>query len=264
MEARDLAVMGGSFVGFQLLFFLGSPLLSAFITPSYRRLAPGKLTEWNSRMVSTIHAFVVGLFCLYILWFDDAVNADPVWGDPTLVKLNVAITCGYLLYDLALLACNWSTMGDGFFVCHHVAALYAYSYVLTRGLLPYFANFRLISELSTPFVNQRWFFEALSFPRSHHLVVANGVAMAVVFFLVRIAVIPTYYARVIATFGTPAFYRLGLGAQVAWILSCVCLDILNAIWMYKIARGCYRVLTGAGQMGKYGRHGSAHANNHRN
>lgn len=26
----------------------------------------------------------------------------------------------------------------------------------TRGVLPYFANFRLISELSTPFVNQRW------------------------------------------------------------------------------------------------------------
>lgn len=25
----------------------------------------------------------------------------------------------------------------------------------TRGVLPYFANFRLISELSTPFVNQR-------------------------------------------------------------------------------------------------------------
>lgn len=75
-------------------------------------------------------------------------------------------------------------MGDGFFVCHHLAALYAYGYVLvsgglslslslrfgltvrvcvcvrprflqTRGVLPYFANFRLISELSTPFVNQR-------------------------------------------------------------------------------------------------------------
>lgn len=32
--------------------------------------------------------------------------------------------------DLVLLACNWSTMGDGFFVCHHLAALYAYGYVL--------------------------------------------------------------------------------------------------------------------------------------
>lgn len=97
----------------------------------------------------------------------------------------------FFFSDLLLLACNWSTMGDRFFVCHHLAALYAYGYVLvrplhfctqfllnpslndfffffvfvttcffgwfqTRGVLPYFANFRLISELSTPFVNQRW------------------------------------------------------------------------------------------------------------
>ncbi|XP_048848217.1 TLC domain-containing protein 4-B-like isoform X4 [Brienomyrus brachyistius] len=168
----------------------------------------------------------------------------PCVGDPKLVQINVAIACGYLLYDLVTVTCYWSTLGDGFFVCHHLAALYAYGYVLTRGVLPYFANFRLISELSTPFVNQRWFFEALSFPRSHTLVVANGVAMAVVFFLVRIAVMPAYYSRVVATFGTPAFHRLGLGAQTAWILSCICLDVLNTIWMYKITRGCYRVLTG--------------------
>ncbi len=90
-------------------------------------------------------------------------------GDPNMVKLNVAITCGYLFYgmnhcfvmevqaqiahrsfqvclhfltllfslpsslllsDLVLLACNWSTMGDTFFVCHHLAALYAYGFVL--------------------------------------------------------------------------------------------------------------------------------------
>ncbi|KAM4717884.1 TLC domain-containing protein 4-B isoform 2-T2 [Anableps anableps] len=137
-------------------------------------------------------------------------------------------------------------MGDSFFVCHHLAALYAYGYVLTRGVLPYFANFRLISELSTPFVNQRWFYEALKYPRSHWLVVLNGIAMAVVFFVVRIAVMPSYWASVFATFGTPEFERLGLGAQVAWITSCIALDVLNTIWMYKIARGCYKVLTGRG------------------
>lgn len=70
--------------------------------------------------------------------------------------------------------------------------------------------------------------------------------MAVVFFLVRIAVMPSYWASVFATFGTPDFERLGLGAQVAWITSCIALDILNTIWMYKIARGCYKVLTGRG------------------
>ncbi|XP_034046924.1 TLC domain-containing protein 4-B-like isoform X3 [Thalassophryne amazonica] len=243
MEMRELTVVAGSFVGFQLLFLVASPLLSSAITPGYAQLPPTKLTEWNSRLVSTVHALIVGLFCLYILWFDDAVNANPVWGDPHLVKLNVAITCGYLLYDLLLLACNWSTVGDSFFVWHHLAALYAYGYVLTRGVLPYFANFRLISELSTPFVNQRWFFEALKYPRSNRMVVLNGVAMAVVFFLVRIAIMPSYWVSVFATFGTPEFERLGFGAQVAWITSCVALDILNTIWMYKITRGCYKVLT---------------------
>lgn len=250
MDTRELSVVAGSFIGFQLFFSGVSPLVSSAFTEGYGKLPPHKLNEWNSRLVSTIHALIVGLFCVYILWFDDAVNEDPVWGDPNLVKLNVAITCGYLLYDLLLLACNWSTMGDSFFVCHHLAALYAYGYVLTRGVLPYFANFRLISELSTPFVNQRWFFDVLAYPRSHRLVVANGVAMAAAFFLVRIAVMPPYWAKVFGTFGTPAFERLGLGAQVAWIVSCVALDILNVVWMYKIARGCYKVITGKSSGGK--------------
>lgn len=86
--------------------------------------------------------------------------------------------------------------------------------------------------------------EALKYPRSDRLVVVNGVAMSVVFFLVRIAVMPSYWASVFATFGTPEYARLGLGAQVAWITSCIALDILNTVWMYKIARGCYKVITG--------------------
>lgn len=81
-------------------------------------------------------------------------------------------------------------------------------------------------------------------PRTHPLVVINGIVMAIVFFLVRIAVMPPYWAKVFGTFGTPDFERLGLGPQVAWIVSCICLDILNTIWMYKIARGCYKVIKG--------------------
>lgn len=90
----------------------------------------------------------------------------------------------------------------------------------------------------------RWFFEALKFPRSHQLVVLNGIAMTVVFFMVRIAVMPSYWISVFATFGTRDFELLGVGAQVAWIISCIVLDILNIAWMYKIARGCYKVLRG--------------------
>lgn len=103
-----------------------------------------------------------------------------------------------------------------------------------------------LPDISLSPSTSRWFFEVLKYPRSHRLVVSNGVAMAVVFFLVRIAVMPSYWASVFSTFGTPDFERLGLGAQVAWITSCIALDILNTIWMYKIARGCYKVIVGRG------------------
>ncbi|XP_067416447.1 TLC domain-containing protein 4-like [Emydura macquarii macquarii] len=243
-------IMASSFVAFQFLFSAVSPQLSPLLSRHYCSLPAVKKNEWDSRCVSTLHALVVGLFCVYILLFDGAVNANPICrsssdslcfqGDPHLVKLNVAITCGYLLYDLLLLLRYWKTLGDSLFVCHHLVALYAYGYVLSRGVLAYFANFRLLSELSTPFVNLRWFFDAVGQPRSSWFVLANGLAMTVVFFLVRIAVIPSYYARVLAWYGTPEYARLGLAVQVAWIVPSLALEVLNLIWMYKIIRGFYR------------------------
>ncbi|EMP37253.1 Transmembrane protein 56 [Chelonia mydas] len=203
-------IVAGSFVTFQFFFSAVSPQLSLALSRRYCGLTAVKKCEWNSR------------------------------GDPYLVKLNVAITCGYLLYDLLLLLRYWKMLGDSLFVCHHLVALYAYGYVLSRGVLPYFANFRLLSELSTPFVNLRWFFDTVGQPRSSWFVLANGLAMTVVFFLVRIAVIPSYYARMLAWHGTPEYARLGLAVQVAWIMPSLALEVLNLVWMYKIIRGFYR------------------------
>ncbi|XP_039900005.1 TLC domain-containing protein 4-B isoform X2 [Simochromis diagramma] len=151
-----LVISVTSFFTFQWLFHRVSPWLSVRISPGFLGLSDKQKVEWNSRTVSTFHALLVGIFCLYILFFDDAVNEDPVWGDPTLVKTNVAITTGYLISDLLLIFYYWKAIGDKFFVVHHLAALYAYYYVLGQGMLPYFANFRLLAEFSTPCVNQRF------------------------------------------------------------------------------------------------------------
>ncbi|XP_073213093.1 TLC domain-containing protein 4 isoform X2 [Lepidochelys kempii] len=194
------------------------------------------------RTVSTFHALVVGAFCVYILLYDEAVNADHVWGDPSIVKLNIAITTGYLISDLFLITYYWKAIGDKFFVIHHLAALYAYYFVLDEGMLAYFGNFRLLAEFSTPFVNQRWFFEVLGYPRSSKANIINGVLMTVVFFMVRIVVMPVYYANVISVFGTEAFHRVGVAAQSAWIISSVVLDVMNLMWMVKITKGCYKVI----------------------
>ncbi|NXT00290.1 TM56B protein, partial [Jacana jacana] len=168
-------------------------------------------------------------------------------GDPSIVKLNIAITTGYLISDLLLIIYYWKAIGDKFFVIHHLAALYAYYFVLSKGLLAYFGNFRLLAEFSTPFVNQRWFFEVLGYPKSSKANIINGVLMTAVFFVVRIAVMPIYYSHVISSFGTEAFQRLGFAAQSAWIISSVVLDVMNVMWMVKIAKGCYKVICLIGQ-----------------
>ena len=58
MDMRELAVLAGSFVAFQLLFTVVSPRLSSTITPGYTQLPSTKLTEWNSRCVELKTAFL--------------------------------------------------------------------------------------------------------------------------------------------------------------------------------------------------------------
>ncbi|KAM6263927.1 TLC domain-containing protein 4-B-like isoform 2-T8 [Spheniscus humboldti] len=212
-----IGIAVASFTVFQLLFHVLSSWVSTRITPGFNNLSQKRKIEWNSR------------------------------GDPSIVKLNIAITTGYLISDLLLIIYYWKAIGDKFFVIHHLAALYAYYFVLSKGLLAYFGNFRLLAEFSTPFVNQRWFFEVLGYPKSSKANIINGVLMTVVFFVVRIAVMPIYYSHVISSFGTEAFQRLGFAAQSAWIISSVVLDVMNVMWMVKIAKGCYKVICLVGQ-----------------
>lgn len=90
-----------------------------------------------------------------------------------------------------------------------------------------------------------WFFNALGYPKLSKPSLLNGVAMASMFFLVRIAVIPAYYSHMYSVFGTEDFYRIPLGARCAWVISSVSLDIMNIMWMRRIIRGCLKVLRSA-------------------
>lgn len=49
MDMREVYVVAGSFVGFQLFFSCVSPVLSSNFTQGYGKLPPHKLNDWNSR-----------------------------------------------------------------------------------------------------------------------------------------------------------------------------------------------------------------------
>ncbi|XP_007534067.1 TLC domain-containing protein 4 isoform X1 [Erinaceus europaeus] len=231
-----------SFCIFQLLFHFVSHWFSAKISTGFNSLTIKKKIEWNSRVVSTCHSLVVGIFGLYIFFFDEVTIADPLWGDSPLAEMNLSIASGYLLSDLVVIIWYWKMIGDKSFVLHHCTAVYAYFLILRYRVLEYIGNFRLLAELSSPFVNQRWFFEVLKYPKSSKANVINGILMAVVFFIVRIAVMPPFYAYLYSVYGTEPYMRLGLVIQLSWVFSCLILDVMNVIWMYRISKGCIKVI----------------------
>lgn len=246
MEASTKAVICtvcSSFVVFQILFHFVSYWFSARVSSGYNSLSIDKKIEWNSRVVSTCHSLLVGIFGLYLFFFDEATITDPLWGDPTYVNINIATASGYLISDLLIILFNWKVIGDKFFIIHHCAALTAYYFVLTTGALAYIANFRLLAELSSPFVNQRWFFEALKYPKFSKANVINGILMTVVFFIVRIISIPPMYFFLYSVYGTEPYIRFGFVIQSVWIVTCVILDVMNIMWMIKITKGCIKVIS---------------------
>jgi hypothetical protein len=127
--------------------------------------------EFLFRINSSINSFTVGTICVYMMIADHGLDANPLLYKSYLLKTNLSIVIGYLLsgkYDANLIMISsiiildtfigiihYKKIGDPFTMAHHLVSMYAFAYVLTLNVMPYFANFRLLAELSTPLVNIR-------------------------------------------------------------------------------------------------------------
>ncbi|XP_049621988.1 TLC domain-containing protein 4 [Suncus etruscus] len=232
-----------SFFTFQVLFHLVSSRFSAKISTGFNKLSPQKKIEWNSRVLSTIHSSAVGILSLYILFFDEC-KADPLWGRSSLVEMNISISSGYLFSDLLILLLNWKGIDDLAYILHHSTALYGYAGITdfwNTGL--HWKCSHYLQNFPGPFVNQRWFFEVLNYPKLSKANIINGILMTVVFFIVRVAAMPPLYYYIYSVYGTEPYVRLGRHVQYSWFLCCATLDVLNIMWMIRISKGCIKVIT---------------------
>lgn len=91
--------------------------------------------------------------------------------------------------------------------------------------------------------SSRWFFEVLNYPKFCKANVINGILMTVVFFIVRIAAMPSFYGYIYSVSGTEAYRRLGFLFQFILIATCSILDVMNVMWMIKISKGCIKVIS---------------------
>uniref|UniRef100_K1QDK8 Intraflagellar transport protein 74-like protein n=1 Tax=Magallana gigas TaxID=29159 RepID=K1QDK8_MAGGI len=210
-DSRYLPAACISFLFFLFLFKFASPKLSKKIFAKYNDLPEASRIDWDTRHNS-----------------------------PT-VRTECAVVMGYMLADAVMMTIYYKQIGEVFFYFHHAASIYAYYYVVVYGVMTGFANYRLLAEISTPFVNNRYFFDVLGIKKTDPLGFTNGILMTLSFFAVRILVMPIYWMKVYQVYGTEAFLRTG-HVQMVLLVTCVVLDIINLFWFYKMLKGVHKVL----------------------
>jgi len=235
-DSDYLTITAYSYAFFLVVFRVLAPYFSAKLTKSYDRLTCNQKVEWNSRVTSTLFSSFVSFTCLYILFIDDALSTSPVIYDSTIVKTNIAVVIGYVLADMTIILVNYRAIGDIFTVFHHCLSLFGYINALNYSAMPYFANFRLMVELSTPLVNMRWFLYACGYPKDSLHFFVNGITMTLVFFVVRILSIPIYWYKCYTILDTPQWFKLR-NLRQAMVITCLALDIINIYWFRKMYRG---------------------------
>ena len=133
---------------------------------------------------------------------------------------------------------------------HHAAALLCWSQLLTGGFAHFLGLIGIISEITTPFVNFRWFFDKGGM-KGTTLYLVNGMTMTLLWFLVRILGFMFVGYRMFQM--REGIAALSTGHQVTVALSYTVGYGLQWFWFYRIVKGALKALNGGGKGAGNGR-----------
>jgi hypothetical protein len=204
-----------------------------------------------SYVVSFVHSMYVttrGIMHLYSLW--DASNIDKLLiareGGYRAAHLEVARTnvlfLAYLLYDMIHIVMQYPKLGGVDTMLHHM--LFAFCSVIngTYGIMPFQFGWLITGEVSTIFLNWRWFL--LKSGRDSGLLIENiNIMFAASFFFSRIVMytagIMHLYIFSVSELKSLSSPEVSGVPMSALGITCGCMLlgwVLNLYWGFKIAK----------------------------
>jgi len=234
------------FVLFWCLYYI-SVLISP-IFPLYRRLTEEEKVDWNTRIISNVHAISSLLGASYCLFFDPVCSKDYLFGHSIACDWVISISLAYWTFDLTLILIYYKAIGDIGMIVHHAAGILPFCLGKIYGELFGYGFWIIWTELSTPLVNNRWYIAMLKkYPERTSLVsgdkleLINGIGMWFAFLFCRVINLPLLlwsmynnYSR-IYKHGHPIVY-------ITVISGTVVVTLLSFYWFYKITNGVLRRL----------------------
>eukprot|EP01102_Stenamoeba_stenopodia_P015417 TRINITY_DN5248_c0_g2_i1.p1 TRINITY_DN5248_c0_g2~~TRINITY_DN5248_c0_g2_i1.p1 ORF type:complete len:278 (+),score=28.88 TRINITY_DN5248_c0_g2_i1:74-835(+) len=191
----------GAGVAWFVLYLVSGLASDMIVGEPYRKLSKNGKVDWNSRVVSTIHALFVSQGGIRALLQDEQFRNDPFYGYTDFGGWYAAVFSGYIVYDLLLTLVYPKALFSPAMVFHHLVCLTMTSFPLTdwgRHRFLALGCIFLINEISTPLLNHRAFLKALGTPLTSRHVQYTQYAFGISFFWCRV-VVEGYALKLILT-----------------------------------------------------------------
>ncbi len=217
-----------------------SPLACGIFQPRTKNI-PAKLqTHFHTLLSSTIHAIVVTVLVVYLI-LSGSLGTNYVFSKNYLGFICLQISLGYFVGDFIICFMDPHLRSDIGSILHHVTGLLSLTFSLSnQGIFIYLIVFRTFAELSTPFVNLRWYHYQLGNKNGFWYKFASK-SMLVLFFLSRIATLPYLWYGLIMTLTDPQCAMLVKLHYRVWLFcACLVLDSLNVYWFSKMLKGAMK------------------------
>eukprot|EP01080_Neovahlkampfia_damariscottae_P007994 gene7994-12459_t len=229
-----------SFLFFYWLQFVSKVIFDVFYVPECFKTMKDKM-DWHSRIVSCIHAIIATIMATacfkyeYETLFLGNLFGDNQWKE--LFGITVALTSGYLFADFWVVY----QQGDFLMMLHHIGGGVGLFIAIVTQKGAFFTVLFCFTEISTPFMNFRWFLDITGY-RNSVIYLINGLIATFLFGFVRILYIISFYYKWYTQWDdyikNPFFLMMVFGTLANLV------HILNIIWFYKIMNGLIKVLCG--------------------
>ncbi|XP_041025233.1 TLC domain-containing protein 4-B-like [Juglans microcarpa x Juglans regia] len=236
------SILGGIFlckVAYDL-----TQLISTFYFKSYNGLTKVQRIEWNNRGISTIHAIFITVTSLYFVFWSDLFSDHQLAGIVTfrsspLSVFALGVSVGYFLADLGMIFWLYPSLGGLEYVIHHSLSGVAVAYSMFSGEGQLYTFMILISEVTTPEINMRWYLDTAGMKKSIAYLM-NGVLIFFAWLAARIVLFVYMFYHVYLHYDQ-VIQMHPFGYFLVFVVPSA-LAMMNLMWFGKILKGLKKTL----------------------
>ncbi|KAL5577672.1 hypothetical protein UlMin_019371 [Ulmus minor] len=218
--------------------------LSSSYFKNYPTLTKIQQIEWNNRGISTVHAIFITITSLYLVFWSDLFSDQQLAGIVTfrsspLSTFALGVSVGYFIADLGMILWFYPSLGGVEYVIHHSLSGIAVSYSMFSGEGQLYTYMILISEITTPEINIRWYLDTAGMKRSSAYLI-NGVVIFFAWLVARILLFGYMFYHVYLHYDLVV--QMHIFGYLLVIAVPSALALMNLMWFGKIVKGLKKQL----------------------